>query len=94
MNKQVHAILLDEFGTSAAAMLFEPSSKVAGDADVERPVWLAGENVDLIRVYAHRSAPTHEIPNAAQWVPAFAGTTFEHTSLLVKTSAAAFPKTP
>jgi hypothetical protein len=74
MNQQVHAIFFDEFGTSAAAVLLEPSSKVTGDADVERPVWLAGENVDPLRC-AHGSAPTREISNAAPWVPAFAGTT-------------------
>jgi hypothetical protein len=44
VNEQVHAIFLDEFRASAAAVLFKPSSKVAGDANVERPVWPAGDD--------------------------------------------------
>jgi len=44
----MHAVLLDEFRTTTAAMLLKPCPKVIGDADVERSVSAAGEDVDLI----------------------------------------------
>jgi len=71
VNEQVHAMFLDESTASAAAMLLKPGSKITGDADVERPVRRAGEDIDPIRVCAHCSASIREISNAASMGPGF-----------------------
>jgi hypothetical protein len=48
MNEAMHTVFLDEFRTMTAAMLLKPCPQVIGDADVERSVSAAGEDVDVI----------------------------------------------
>jgi len=47
MNEAMHTVFLDEFRTMTAAMLLKPCPQVIGDADVERSVSAAGEDVDV-----------------------------------------------
>jgi hypothetical protein len=72
MDEAMNAVLLDEFRAATGAMLLKSSSQIIGDADVERAVSAAGENVDVIGAGCGMAART-----SAQWlwVPAFAGTT-------------------
>ena len=44
----MHAIFLDEGRALAAAMLFKPYPQIVGDADVERSVPAAGEEIDIV----------------------------------------------
>jgi hypothetical protein len=53
MDKAVHTIFLDEFQAATAAVLLKPGPHVVGNADIESPVFPAGENVDVIRCCAH-----------------------------------------
>jgi hypothetical protein len=48
VDEAVHTIFLDELRAISGAMLLEPGSKVIGDADVERPLSAAGEDVDVV----------------------------------------------
>jgi hypothetical protein len=48
MDEAVHTIFLDEFRAATAAVLLKPCPQVVGDADVERSVAAAGEDVDII----------------------------------------------
>jgi hypothetical protein len=49
MDEAVHTIFLDEFRAATAAMLLKPDPQIVGDADVERSVPAAGEDIDVIR---------------------------------------------
>ena len=51
MNEAMHTVFLDEFRTMTAAMLLKPCPQVIGDADVERSMSAAGEDVDVIYAY-------------------------------------------
>jgi hypothetical protein len=76
MDEAMHTILLDEFGTSAAAMLLKPNPEIVGDANVERSMPAARENVNVVYAsYAHRDAFSQERRHWWLWAPAFAGAT-------------------
>jgi hypothetical protein len=48
MNQPCYSIFLGEGRTPAVSMREDASGKVVGDADVESPVALAGENIDMV----------------------------------------------
>jgi hypothetical protein len=48
MDETKHAVLLDEFRAATGAMLLQPSLEIIGDANVERAVSAAGEDVDVV----------------------------------------------
>jgi hypothetical protein len=61
MDEAIHTILFDEFRTSAAAMLPKPDPEIVRDANVERSVPTARENVNVIcACCAHRGAFAQE----------------------------------
>jgi hypothetical protein len=47
MDETKYGVLLDEFRATTAAMQFKPCPQIIGDADVERSVPAAGEDVDV-----------------------------------------------
>jgi hypothetical protein len=48
MDEAKHAVLLDEFRAATGAMLLKSSSQILGDADVQRSVSAACEDVDVV----------------------------------------------
>jgi hypothetical protein len=49
MDEAVHTIFLDEFRAVTAPVLFKPCPQIVGDADVQRSVPAAGEDVNVVR---------------------------------------------
>jgi hypothetical protein len=48
MNEAKHAVLFDEFRATTGAVLLQSSSQIIGDADVQRAVLAACQNVDVV----------------------------------------------
>jgi hypothetical protein len=48
MDEAVHILFLDEFRAATAAVPLKPCPQVIGDADLERSVAAAGEDVDVV----------------------------------------------
>jgi hypothetical protein len=48
MDEAVHTIFLDEFRAATAAVPLKPCPQVIGDADLERSVAAAGEDIDVV----------------------------------------------
>ena len=51
-HEEMHAIAFRERRPNSSAMLLNAIYDRIGDANVERPVRLAGENIDEVRVHA------------------------------------------
>jgi len=63
----VNAVAPREAGDRIRAVLRDAASEIAGDADVERSITPAREDIDARALVRHATAEL--------WVPAFAGTT-------------------
>ena len=48
MHEAKHLVLAYEMGAVTGTMLFKPRPHIGGDADVQRSVPAAGENVDVV----------------------------------------------
>src|SRR4051812_14513949 len=59
-NEPVHTVLLRETGNFPGAMFGDAALKAVGDADVERAMLAAGENVDPV---GHGRAPRLWVPD-------------------------------
>ena len=57
MHEAKHFVLFYEMGAVTGTMLFKPRPHIAGDADVQRSIPAAGENLDVVSAgAAHESA--------------------------------------
>jgi hypothetical protein len=66
VDKPINAVFAGKFRTAASPVLFESASQAVRDADIQRAVPPARQDVHIVR---HDNGPLWS------WVPAFAGTT-------------------
>src|SRR6185503_16704963 len=80
VHEDFYAVFPCEAINRAGTVCFDPTGKVAGDPDVQRPVAFAGEDTHGGLLHSNTNVEASRDVDAKDWVPAFAGTAGSNSS--------------